>query len=895
MTNSYTTGRSAQRWRQLALAALLATGATAAQAQTLNYGLGGAQNLAGTYTDLGTTGTVIATPNNDDANSAATPIGFSFSFNGTAFTDFVLNTNGYLKLGTVAPVAPYFSAGPQDFTAGPIQAAGQNNLLLPFNVDLTDATAAPAEFRTITTGTAPNRVCTIQWKNVKDKANTIGTQYDAFAFQVKLYETTNRVEFVYNTGAAGAGPDAFKYVNVGIKGSGSGAGQLVLWTKGSTGAWSTATPLAGDYTTGVGNAHNIRSTVRPDAGRTYRFSPAANNDAAVQAIYTLGKLPIPIAVPHTIQAVIRNVGLNALTNVGVTATTPAPNAYSSTKTIASLAVGASATVTFDPYTPTTATSQAVTVTLAGDDNTLNNVSTYQQLVNTTTFAYAQPGVAPASATSGIGFNTGSGILAVRYNTNAPRTATGVTVRLEDANSVGRTVYGVVTDAAGTIIGQSANYVVTTADLNTDHVFNFTTPAAIAAGDFYVGLAQTANATGYFPVGYQTENPSRPLATYSIPLAGGAPVDQVAGNLGTLMIEAITAAPASCTPPTAVTVTGTTANSATITFTGPSNATNYTVIYGATGFNPATGGTSVTATSSPFTITGLNSSTTYQFYIRTNCVAPDQSTLVGPFSFSTSCVAPIITAFPYTESFDGVAAGALPCGITVLDVNNDAKTWQVVASNPASGANSMRYSYNAASAADDWFFTPALFLRAGSRYQLQFKYRAFGFPEKLEVKHGATATPAGMTTTIFQNANITSSTYATTVAGTGAGQVNAITPTANGNVFIGFHAYSDADQFNLYVDDISIAQVTGTSAALDRAISVFPNPSTGVVTLEIRGANAKGAMQVEVINALGQRVHSEMVSDNAPNKMDLSNLAAGLYTLKVKSGNDFSIRQLVIQK
>ena len=65
----------------------------AAQAQTLNYTPGSAVNTAGTFTDLGTTGTVITTANTDDANSAAQPIGFTFSYNGTSFTQFVLSTN----------------------------------------------------------------------------------------------------------------------------------------------------------------------------------------------------------------------------------------------------------------------------------------------------------------------------------------------------------------------------------------------------------------------------------------------------------------------------------------------------------------------------------------------------------------------------------------------------------------------------------------------------------------------------------------------------------------------------------------------------------------------------------------------------------------------------------
>src|SRR5689334_15897116 len=69
-----------------------------------NYTAAKAQNVAGTYTDLGNSGTVISTGGNfDNANSSAQTIGFTFYFNGTSFTQFVLNTNGFIRLGSTAP------------------------------------------------------------------------------------------------------------------------------------------------------------------------------------------------------------------------------------------------------------------------------------------------------------------------------------------------------------------------------------------------------------------------------------------------------------------------------------------------------------------------------------------------------------------------------------------------------------------------------------------------------------------------------------------------------------------------------------------------------------------------------------------------------------------------
>lgn len=894
-------------WRGALLAALLGLGAGTAQAQTLNYPLASANNVAGTYTDLGTSGTVIATPNTDDANSEAQPIGFAFSFNGQSFTDFVLNTNGYIKLGTTAPVAPYFFSGPQVITGGPINNVAETNLLLPFNLDLESATSVTAEYRVATSGTAPNRICTIQWKNVSDKVSgTIGKQLDNFQFQVKLYETLNRVEFVYGSATAGPGTDAFKSVGVAIKGSGNAATQLISVTKGSTQAWSAASFLAGPYT---GNAHNTRKSALPDAGRTYRFNPQQANDASVLAVYSLGKLPTASATPHVIQAFVRNEGFNALTNVRITLTVTGANSFTNTKIVSSLPVGAQGILPFDPFTPTAPGTNNISVSVADDDNNANNTATYRQLVNTDIYSVAEPGVA---ASSGLGRTaTLGGIFAVRYNTNKARVVTAVNAQLSDANSVGRTVYGVVMDNNGAILARSADYVVTAADIATYKTFTFAIPVAVAAGNFHVGLAQAAAPTGtaaFFPMALQNEVPTRPGVFFTTNLEGGiTSANDVSGsNFGRFMIEAVTSVMPTCFQPTTVAVSNATATTVVVNATGPANATGYTIVYGPRGFNPASAGTSVTAPSVPFTLTGLAASTTYDLYIRANCSATDQSALTGPIAFTTLCTPPVISTFPFAEGFGTVATGlTLPCGITVADINGDNTTWRTAAAvgGNVTLANAMVYSYNSTDAtkgADDWFFTPALALRAGSRYQLSFKYKtdatAFPTSEKLEVKYGTAMTPEGQTNLLWRNENITNTALVTTTGGTAAGQVLPITPAADGSVYIGFHAFSAPDQFNLYVDDIAInAVVTGVSDALVRAVNVYPNPSAGEFTVEVRGANAKGGMQVEVTNLLGQRVHTAALRDNFENKVNLSALANGMYTLKVKSGNEYMIRNIVVQK
>ncbi|MET4108762.1 T9SS type A sorting domain-containing protein [Hymenobacter sp. UYP22] len=909
MTHSYKATHSGRHWRKLALLGLLSLGYQAAQAQTpVRYAPSAVQNVAGTYTDLGTTGTAITTANTDDDNSAATPLGFTFQFNGQSFNDFVLNTNGIIRLGTAAPSATNLFGVYENGQAPGVDpitstSTADVNLIAPFNFDLEAGSATGGtEYRVATTGTAPNRVTTIQWKNVSDKAGGNAKQYASFNFQVRLYETTNNIEFVYGPAvAATTGTDIARYPTVGIKGSGSAAGQTVLGNRtSSAAAWSTTAFITGVYTT---STHNFRRSTTPDVGRTYRFRPQLANDARPAFIYTLGKLPTPAGTPHSIQARVTNAGSEAQTNLSVTATVSGANSFTNTKTIPTLAAGASTVVTFDAFSPTQTGTNTIRVVTADDQDNTNNTATTTQLVNATTFAYTQQGVAP---TSSVGFNTGSGILANKYTTSIERSVSAVTVRLADANSVGKTVYGVVLSSVGAILGRSANYTITAADINADKTFTLPVPVNVAPGSFLVGLAQVASSVGFFPIAFQgTESPLRSDAYFEVALNGGTPSEITGATLGTFMIEAVTGAPITCFSPSDVAISAITSTSAVVTFSAPNaNGTAYTIIYGPRGFDPATGGTRVPATPGSTTLNNLMVGMPYDVYVRTNCGATEVSFLLPPVQFFTLCISPRVTAFPYTQNFDNAAPGELSCGVTVANVNGDTRTWTPASTDiqggaPASAPYHMRYIYSPNFAADDWFFLPAMTLQAGFTYQVAFKYKAAvnNSSEKLEVKYGTATTPAGQTNLLWRNESITNTTYATTTAGTAAGQVLPITPTTTGTYYVGFRVFSDANQYNLYVDDVTVTAtaVTSSSAALLRAISVFPNPSAGKLSIEVSNANARNGLQVEISNMVGQRVHTATIRDNMTNQLDLSGLANGMYVVKVRNGNEYMVRNISIQK
>ena len=77
--------------------------------------------------------------------------------------------------------------------------------------------------------------------------------------------------------------------------------------------------------------------------------------------------------------------------------------------------------------------------------------------------------------------------------------------------------------------------------------------------------------------------------------------------------------------------GLTANSANLSWTPGGNETSWNIQYGIAGFPIGTGNT-VSATTNPFLLTGLNPSTCYDYYVQAVCSTNDLSQWSGPFTF-----------------------------------------------------------------------------------------------------------------------------------------------------------------------------------------------------------------------------------------------------------------------
>lgn len=180
------------------------------------------------------------------------------------------------------------------------------------------------------------------------------------------------------------------------------------------------------------------------------------------------------------------------------------------------------------------------------------------------------------------------------------------------------------------------------------------------------------------------------------------------------------------------------------------------------------------------------------------------------------ITPIMLNVPFSENFDSYVPPLLPAGWTVEDLNGDGYYWQ-------NYDYYMGISYNPYEAMNDWFFTPGINLTAGVTYRLSFYYAAEDqdFPEKLEVKIGLGNNAAAMTSeAIFSNTNITNTSFEEAVC--------EITPSTTDIYYIGWHGFSAADRYYLYVDDIEFEMVNAWSGLVNQYWSNPGNWSSGSV-------------------------------------------------------------------
>ena len=102
------------------------------------------------------------------------------------------------------------------------------------------------------------------------------------------------------------------------------------------------------------------------------------------------------------------------------------------------------------------------------------------------------------------------------------------------------------------------------------------------------------------------------------------------------------------------------------------------------------------------------------------------------------------------------------------------------------------------------------------------------------------------------------------------------------------------RFYLWFQGRALANATGQ---LDATASLYPNPATGTTTLELRGLREQGAVTIEVLNALGQRVLAQSTRPRQGairQELAVGHLPTGVYSVRVRTADGTVVRRLLKQ-
>jgi hypothetical protein len=205
-------------------------------------------STSGTYTPIvGGTVATIASGDFDDGFSNALPIGFSFTYNNIAYTTISGSANGWVTFGQNITT----TSSTNDLSAG-----GNRPLLAVLYEDLN--LGVNSNFTYQTTGSAGSRVFTLQWANLLWDYAALSP---SLSMQLKLYEGTNVIEFVYRQEAGLVALNASGGASIGITTNATGANSYISLSDASANPTLSSTVAMNTIPT------------RPATGQIYRWSP----------------------------------------------------------------------------------------------------------------------------------------------------------------------------------------------------------------------------------------------------------------------------------------------------------------------------------------------------------------------------------------------------------------------------------------------------------------------------------------------------------------------------------------------------------------------------------------------------------------------------------------------
>jgi len=405
---------------------------TAFKAQVSNYTF---TQTAGSYGSASTGTLVGAALQDDDVTTITLP--FSFTFNGTAYSSLDVCSNGYIGFNSLSGfeytpisdlttqdlIAPFG----QDLFMGTVItadiASGSNTLsncssvaglsigdsFEDFNLDFgginptitaisgntivvnvnavnsasaTDMIGRNGYIKRSVSGTSPNRIFELEYRNFNCFA------YDeVISFKVRLFETTNQIEFVYGAIVPGIGTLS---AEVGLKGS-----TITDYNSrkvGSSNTWATSVA-----STNITDVCDFGPSLFPNSGQSYKWTPVSCNTPTLSAAQSSSAICAGQTVTITASGATTYSWVNGPASAQLTVS---PNATTSYTVIGANSSCTSALVVTQTVTPnpTLSIAQSTLLLCAGQSATLtaSGASTYSWVNGPNTAQYV---ISPSSNTT----------------------------------------------------------------------------------------------------------------------------------------------------------------------------------------------------------------------------------------------------------------------------------------------------------------------------------------------------------------------------------------------------------------------------------------------------------------------------------------------------------------
>lgn len=332
----------------------------------------------------------------------------------------------------------------------------------------------------------------------------------------------------------------------------------------------------------------------------------------------------------------------------------------------------------------------------------------------------------------------------------------------------------------------------------------------------------------------------------------------------------------------------TENSATIVWQDSSLATNYHIEYGIDGFNLGTG-TSIFISDTFVVLNNLNSNTTYNIYIKTNC-NNDTSNYTSSFSFSTisEIVAPCVAIDTFFDDFESYIVDSinpsLPnCWSAINQQGVSSRLY--TESTAAFSGNNMLLIYTLFQINDtSYLISPPLNTIDGMHYA-QFYLKAnvlgayFEYGTMSDKNNIATYQSIAMPMaidTLYKKITTQN-----------------IAAVANHKYFV-IKTIAPAQHTAIRVDDFLWAKRdSSTSIQTQKAIEsikIYPNPSTGIIHFN---PSKNDIESIQIYNQMGKCVATKTNNTSSINVNYLNN---GIYFVKITDNKNYTtIKKITLYK